>query len=710
MRLSRLPGVRRVGVHYVTATALVQWDPLQCDAAAIAGSVRGAGYRPLARNDPAEISGRLDSAVRKLSLRLVVALAFGMWSMACALVLYLDPRMPADVAWWIALASGILAAPVVIVSGADVLRMALRSVRLGAPGLDLLIALGTGGALAASAVSLIDGRSTVYFDTATMLITLLLVGRLIETRARRDAARATEALGRPFEDTAERLRADGGFEPAEAETLEPGDFVRVQAGAVSTVDGVITEGDSRLDTAVLTGESTPRTVGPGDRLAAGHLNLSRPLMIRVDRIAGDRDIDRMGGRIALEIAARGEPVDQVNGVAAGLTRLLPIVALCVAIGATILTGSVTDGLMRGLLVLLVACPCALAIAAPLVHLRAASLAERAGIRIAEPAALDRMAAPRAVVFDKTGTLTLGRPHVVAIDPAPGWTAGAVLALAAQAETGLDHPLARAILDRHGGPVGPGGERDGRTAQTLAADGCRIRVAASPIDAASEAAQGAHTRLTVWRDEVAIGALSLADALDPEASQTVAALKRRGLDLWLATGDGEGPARAIAAAVGIRPDRVRWGCSPLSKAELVRGLDGPVMVVGDGVNDGPALAAADCGVSVRRAHPAAAATAAVVLTRGGLSCLPLALDLAVRTRSRLRQNIFLAVGYNLIALPAAALGLLTPAGAAVAMVLSSLAVTANAMRLSLPAQPGDDMVPNAASFDPRTPPSALSAQT
>lgn len=693
-RLSRLEGVMTAGVHYVSGTALVRWDPGLCDVDAIAGCVRSAGYRSQAYRDPGDIVERLDRAMRTLGLRLVIAVAFGMWSMAAALVLYLDPGLPERTAWVIALASGLLALPVAIYSGADILRMAVRSVRLGAPGVDLLIALGTAGALTASLVALAQGRAEVYFDTATMLISLLLVGRLIETRARLAAARASAALGDAFADQAILQQADGSWSAVASADLGPGDRVRVQAGSVATIDGVICEGRGALDTSVLTGESTPRAVGPGDRISAGYLNLNRALVVVVDRKLGDRDVDRMGGRIALEIAARGEPDDRIGQVASTLTRLIPLLAVIVALGTIVATGSILDGLMRGLLVMVVACPCALALAAPLGQMRAMAVAERIGFRIADASAFARMAGLRTVIFDKTGTLTLGRPRVDSIEPRAGWTADTVLALAAQAETGIDHPLAEAILDHHGGPSGPGGERDGRQVQTTDVDGHLIRVGASPAALPKEGLPSARgrTRLTVWRDEVAIGDLTLVDALDPQALSAIDRLRRRGLVLWLATGDGEGPARHVAEATGIGAERIRWGCTPLSKAALARELPGPVMVVGDGVNDGPALAAADCGVSVSRAHPAASATAALVLTHGGLETLPLAVDLAIQTRSRLRQNIALALAYNVVALPAAALGLLTPAGAALAMVVSSIAVTVNATRLRTPASPDHHAAP------------------
>ncbi|MDI1328172.1 MAG: HAD-IC family P-type ATPase [Brevundimonas sp.] len=676
-RLRAINGVVSAGVHYVTASALVQWDPDRCDAEAVHDCVRQAGYRLLDRSDPLTIRQRLDREVRSLTLRLVVAVAFGMWSMACAAVLYLDPGLSSSVAWWIALASGVLAAPVIGFSGAGIGRMAVRSIRLRAPGLDLLIGLGVVGSVATSAVHLARGGAQVYFDTATMLVTLLVLARLIETRVRRNATDATLALGRPFDDTAERRDDGGGWELVAGDRLEIGDVVQVRAGGVSTVDGVVVSGQSAVDTAILTGESGPSALGVGDRIVAGAVNLVRPLEVRVDRLSGDRDVDRMGGRIALELAARGEPIDSVSRAAGALTTAIPIVSLLVVLVSTIMTRSIETGLVRGLVVMLAACPCALALAAPLVHLRSGVIAAGGGFRLADAGVIERLTGPRTAIFDKTGTLTAGQPRVLSVEVRAGWTEAEVVALAARAETGLDHPLARAITARNGGPLGAGGSRGSRDAQALDPAGRRIRVGG----AQGGAAEGL-TRLRVWLDDTPVGDLLIGDAIDPEAGETILELRRRGIDVLLATGDAEGPAHAVARAVGLEPSSVFAGCTPLSKAELVRRSRGPVLFVGDGVNDGPALAAADCGISVSRAHTAASATAAVVITRGGLGRVSDALNLAVAARRRLRQNIVLALAYNVFALPAAALGLLSPAWAAVAMIASSLAVTANALRLKI----------------------------
>ncbi|WP_298747933.1 HAD-IC family P-type ATPase [uncultured Brevundimonas sp.] len=676
-RLRAIDGVIGAGVHYVTASALVQWDPDRCDAEAVRACVHEAGYRLLERSDPQTIRLRLDREVRSLTLRLVVAIAFGMWSMACAVVLYLDPGLSPAAAWWIALASGVLAGPVILFSGAGIGRMAARSIRLRAPGLDLLISIGVAGSVAASALALARGEAQVYFDTATMLVTLLVLARLIETRVRRNATDATLALGRLFDDTAERRDGAGNWETVACDQLAIGDVVQVRAGGVSTVDGVVVSGRSAVDTAMLTGESGASAVGVGDRIAAGTVNLVRAVEVRVDRVSGDRDVDRMGGRIAIELAARGEPIDSASHAAGALTTAIPVVSLLVVLVTAILTRSIETGLVRGLVVMLAACPCALSLAAPLVHLRASVIAAGRGFRLVDAAVVERLTGARTAIFDKTGTLTAGQPRVLSVESRAGWTDAEVVALAARAETGLDHPLARAVTAHHGGPLGAGGSRGSRDARGFDPAGRRIRVGGAP----GGASEGA-TRLRVWLDDVPVGDLLIGDAIDPEAGDTILELRRRGIDVLLATGDAEGPAHAVARAVGLSPSSVFAGCTPLSKGELVRRARGPVLFVGDGVNDGPALAAADCGISVARAHAAASATAAVVITRGGLGRVVDVLDLAAAARRRLRQNIVLALAYNLFALPAAALGLLSPAWAAVAMIASSLAVTANAMRLMI----------------------------
>ncbi|OYX32630.1 MAG: hypothetical protein B7Z01_10725 [Brevundimonas subvibrioides] len=673
-RLSDTPGVVLARVHHLSASALVRWTPGRCDVERLGAIVRQAGYRLIERVDPQDAVDRFDGQVRQLTLRLAVSAAFGMWSMAAAIVLYVTPSLAPHVAWALALASGVLALPALIYGGWDIGRMAIRSIKLRAPGLDLLVSVGVCGAVAASAVQLLAHDRHVYFDTAVMLVTLLLAGRLVETHIRRGAAQAVVAMGRLFDDTASVWRGAEGWRDTPGSDLRVGDRVRIAAGGVATVDGLIEAGESRLNEAVLNGESAPRPVGPGDRLSAGAVNLDRAVEVTVDREPGDRDVDRMGGRVAVELAARGASEDRIARLAGRLTQALLASAALVLLATLALTGNLGEALMRGLVLLLAACPCALALAAPLAQARLATTAARHGLRFSDPGVVERLSGLRAVILDKTGTLTMGRPSVVAVVPRPGWTSEQVLVLAARAETGVAHALARAIVAAAPilNGVGTGGRRLDRGAETTLADGTHIHVGGAPGDQD-------QTRLRVTVDGRTAGDLILADALDPGAVEGVARLRRRGLRVVMATGDAEGPALAVARQIGLDRAAVHYGCTPADKADRVRELPGPVLFVGDGVNDAPALTAAACGVSVARAHPSATATAAIAILEGGLERVDVALTLAADTRRIIRQNIVLAVGYNVVVLPLAALGLLTPLGAAAAMTASSLLVMLNVLR-------------------------------
>ena len=254
-RLSSLDGVVAAGVHFVTASALVRWDPVRCDPQAIGRRVGEAGYRLIERQSLADTAARFDREVQRLALRLAVAIVFGMWSMGAALILYVQPDIASPVAWWIALASGLFALPVLAYSGAAIFRMAWRSIRLRAPGLDLLIATGASGAVVLSTASLVRGEAQVYFDTATMLVTLLLLGRLIETRVRRTAIQALSAVDDLAANQAVAL-ADGGS--VELRQLAIGASIMIDAGAVIPGDGVVVEGESLIDRSIMTGEEIGR--------------------------------------------------------------------------------------------------------------------------------------------------------------------------------------------------------------------------------------------------------------------------------------------------------------------------------------------------------------------------------------------------------------------------------------------------------------------
>lgn len=662
-------GIEQVTIHFLTASALIQWDPVQTSPDAIAKAINQAGYALFECPRPEAISERLEQHIDALSIRLAVALFFGMWSMLASLALYVA-HIDEATAWHLALASGILAMPVVVWAGADILRMAVRSLALRSPGIDLLIALGALGAGSLSAWHLWHGRAQVYFDTATMLIALLLAGRLIEAWLRRRALNAIIAMQAADDATALALDDTGVAKPVPSATIGIGRHVLVRAGAVAAVDGIIIDGDSRLDTAFLSGESMPRAVTVGDRISAGSLNLDRALLVRSDREPGDRDLDRMGGRIALELAARRPPADSQTRIAEILGRWILPSALSVG-GITLALGlGVETALLRTLAILVAACPCALAIATPLADLQVAIRANRYGLRIADPSCLPALATAASIIFDKTGTLTCGTPRVVRALPADGWTEKRLLTIAASAEAGIEHPLAHAIIAA--APPGVDHQHDGRREARAATGHWRgrpVRVATAPTKIDGE--DPSLTWLQVYVDETVIGHIGIDDGLERQAPEVIAHLRADRLHLQLASGDAAGPVQAVAAQVGIAPIHAHSSMTPTQKADLIRRTPGPVIFIGDGVNDAPAMATADCGISLAHAHPSAQASAAIGILEGGLHRLLDARRLAGWSQRLVRRNLYAALAYNLMILPLAAIGALTPLSAALAMCASSL---------------------------------------
>lgn len=674
--LRKVPGVTQAGVHFASTSALIRWDPDGCDLHAVDRCVRRLGYRLGSPLPPDEVDGRLEQETQTIATRIAVVVFFGMWSMALAAALYSGALPGAGQAWWLALASGLIAAPALF-AGVPLYRAGWRTARVGAPGIDSLVSLGVLGAIALSLWHLMQGSSLVYFDTATMLVALLLVGRLIELNARRRALVAIRALEGVIPEQAKRVRQDGGSELVPAAALALDHRVLVDAGSVCPADGIVIEGSSIVDKSVLTGESRPVPLQPGDRIEAGSVNLLRCITVEVRRLHGDREIDRIGGHVAAAIGSRGETQRLAERLARFLSLVLPGLALAMATASLISGATTDDALIRGLTALVVACPCALGIATPMAFAAAVAKGAREGLLIRDPAAFECLARVRTAIFDKTGTLTEGIPTVVSLEPAQGWDEQSVLAAAARAEQGIDHPIARAILAAASGPNddGGGGERRRRGASTLTEDGQELLVEAAPAGVDDPA-----TRLQVVIGGVPIGTIRLIDTPRNDAGAAVRALRARGLAIGLATGDAAGPAHILARQLGIRAEEVSARCTPEGKLEIVRAARRPVLFVGDGINDGPALAEADCGMAIEGAHAGAAALGAVVIARGGVSAVVLALDLARKTDRIMRENLAFSLLYNGGAVIFAASGTLSPIGAALAMLASSLTVGANASRL------------------------------
>lgn len=658
-RLADVAGVRQARVHFLTRSAFLEWEPDCIDKLEIAECAERAGFRLVAPRTLAQTREALGAAELRLIRRFAVAVFFGMWAMAPALVLYLAPPQDSAEAWMLGVASGVFAAPALVVAGADLFAMALRSIRLRSPSFDLMIALGVGAAVAASVRSLVTGQADVYFDAASMLVSLAIAARLIDLRLRR---RAIEALAVLEGDLAQKaILAETGVLVGVAD-IAAGTRVLVEAGAEISMDGVIETGTSSIDQAVLTGESVHMSVGPGTRVSAGALNLRQAIVLRTDRVAGDRDIDRIGGRVALELAARPALADPAGRLAGWLGAGLPVLGFLVAAGHMLAGAPGLLAAQHGLAAMIVICPCALVLARPMAHIAAVAAAARHGIRVIEPGALEALGKVRIVLFDKTGTLTAGSPVVEDVTPAPGWTAPEVLEAAARAEAGIDHPIARAILSA-AGPGPTAGERLARGARGIW-NGQSVHVGPAPT------ADGHRTVVQVEIDNCVAGLIHLADRVRPEAPFTVAAFANARIAIGIASGDQPGAVEAVAKACGFASSGCHAALTPQDKADLIHRSERPVAFVGDGVNDAPAFAAADVGIAVAGAHSAAMRTAQIVLS-GGISDIIRARGLGRRLNSTLRLLLAATVCYNLGAGVAGAAGQVTPAAAACLMTVNSV---------------------------------------
>ncbi|MDQ0457461.1 heavy metal translocating P-type ATPase [Rhizobium paknamense] len=675
-RLAHVPGISLAKVHYLTSSVLLDWDEVQLDAQAIVQTVQNAGYRLIERHHPVELAEQLDRQVQSLSVRLAIALFFGMWVMGLALLQYMV-TLPAQTAWKIAVVSAMLSLPVLLFSALPMFRMGWRSLQLGDPSTDLLFATATILSIVLSAIALCQNKSAVWFDAATMLVTALLLARLLDAITRRSAIRALIAMEEAAPEEATICDA-GRMRRVLVKTIVEGMTVQVDAGEAVAVDGIILAGKSLVNRSILTGESSPVDVVPGDRVEAGCVNLTERIVIKVDRLYGDREVDRLGGSIASEIAAGGAEQGRAESWSAALLYVIPVASVASGLVVFLDEQDLTAAALTALTLWAGLCPCALALAIPLVRLRLSAIGAANGFRIREPRAFEALATVRNIVLDKTGTVTSPELRVVAVEPAEGIEPQEVLIAAAKAETGIRHPIAMAIVALTG-EVGSGGRRSARSAEYEALDGEVIRVAG-----AGERADG-RTAVCVDRGGVSIGTIVMENDLLPQASWTVQQLHKMHLTVHLASGDACGPTVRVGAALSLQAERVRAQLTPQDKARLVQQLDAQTVVVGDGVNDALAFAAGVCGISVAGAHGAARQIADVAIERGGVERIPALIQLSRMAARIASQNLYLSVGYNALLIPAAISGAIGPGIAAFAMAASSASVCVNALRLRWPSK-------------------------
>lgn len=696
--IARVPGVTRASTSFAGGSALIQWDPAHFRLDELLSRVERLGYRLVPLVEADEVEQQIDQQTRAVWQRLAVAVFFGMWSMLGSLALYVDTGLAASrEGWWVALGASVAALPAVTYSAWAFYRAGWRTLRAGVPGMDALISLGVVAAMLLSAWQLWLGNADVYVDTATMLVGFLLCGRLIELYARRRNSAAVSALRQAVPETACKEVVDGTTTEVPATTLQVGDIVLVYAGERITVDGYLLDGETEIDRALVTGESTPVQVSAGDRVEAGCINLSCAVRVCVERPYGQRFIDRIGIRMLELFGAKSTVAMQAERFARFLIPAALTLAALVFVYAWYADHDIAAAALRALSVLVAACPCAVGLALPLAYAASAASAARHGILFRDPASMEALALSRSVLFDKTGTLTKGTLEVVDVI-APSCGRAEVLRWAALAETGIAHPIAAAIRAAYQAgqlaaePLAGKAMRGGQGTRWQSDDGQRTVLVGShtwltqhgvsvpqPMQAAAETNSAMHVHVAL--DHCWIATLHLRDCVRADAVTALDRIRKAGIETRLVTGDSAAAATPVASSVGLPAEQVHAGCLPEAKVAVLDQVPRPAVFVGDGVNDALVLAAADCGIAVQGASTAAVATAGIVIANGGLDNVVGAWRHARFTFRVVRQNLLFSMIYNVAVLSAAATGAVPPVAAAGAMLASSVSVIANAARLA-----------------------------
>lgn len=694
--LGQLPGVVSVNVNYSSHRARVIWQPQAIRLSAILAAIHAIGYRAQPY-DANRSRALLDAERRRSLIRIGVAGVFGMQVMMLAAGLYLGDWSGMEDGYralfnWISLG---LTLPIIGYSAQPFFRAAARDLRSRQVGMDVPVSLGIGGAFAASLWATASGQGTVYYDSVAMFVLFLLTARHFELAARRRAGEAADRLVQLLPATATRIDDDGGEQLVPVTELQVGERLRVRPGEPIPADGEVLEGRSSVDEALLSGESLPVSRGPGDTVVGGSLNVESPLLVAVRSVGEDSVVSQMLRLLDRAQAEKPAITRIANRVAGHFVTAVLLLALGVG-GYWYFVAGAADWLPIVVSVLVVTCPCALSLATPTAITAASGALTAEGLLITRGAALETLARVDHVCFDKTGTLTDGRLAVQRTVPLADCDAEHALALAAALEAHSEHPIARALCAAAGeardeftaGEVdntpgsGLSGSIDGRRYHLGNAEFIAARGIAAPAAAGLDELRAEGATLVLLADgQRALAAFLLADQLRPGGAELVAALHRSGCRVSLLSGDHAAAAQRVATAVGI--DEVHAGLGPADKLARLRELQAGgavVAMVGDGVNDAAVLAGADVSVAMGSGADIAAASADLLLTTEHLDALASGFASARRTLWIVRQNIAWAIGYNLLALPAAAAGLVAPWMAAIGMSLSSLLVVANASRL------------------------------
>ena len=694
--LVKVPGVNSVTVNLANERAHVD-TAAHIDPQTLIDAVSRAGYSATLSQDR---HAEADQKARHLHHE--------RWALLLAIVLALPlilPMLltPLGVHWmlpaWVQFA---LATPVQFILGARFYVAAWKAVRAGAGNMDLLVAIGTSAGYGLSVYQWLHAAPGttphLYFEASAVVIALVLLGKYLESRAKRQTASAIHALEALRPERALRV-VDGLEQDVAISALQLDDRVLVKPGERFPVDGEVVEGRSHADEALITGESLPVVKQPGDKVTGGAINGEGQLLIMTTALGAETVLARII-RLVEDAQAGKAPIQKlVDKVSQVFVPSVLVIAFCTLAGWLLVGASLEVALINAVAVLVIACPCSLGLATPTAIMAGTGVAARYGILIKDAEALERAHEVDAVVFDKTGTLTSGAPRITNMSAVLG-NEEHLLQLAGALQRGSEHPLARAVLDVcHEWQLKPDAAQNSRVlsgrgiagtveGRELALGNRRLlEDSGLPMGDLTESARiwEAEGRTLSWLIEQApepkvIGMFAFGDTLKPGTDQAIRALNARGITSHLLTGDNRGSAQVVARALGIQD--VHAEVLPADKAATVTRLKSNhvVAMVGDGINDAPALAAADVGIAMGGGTDVAMHAAGITLMRGDPRLVPAALDISRRTYAKIRQNLFWAFVYNLIGIPLAALGYLNPVLAGAAMALSSVSVVSNALLL------------------------------
>ena len=706
--LQAVPGVLKAEVNLATETARIE-AAATTEPQRLVEAVERAGYSAALREASASAQTGEEDATRTAAVQreLRHVLIAALLSLPLVVPMLLAPfGIEVAVPGWVQL---MLATPVQFWLGARFYRAGWRALRARTGNMDLLVAIGTSAAYGLSLYQLLfpamehGGASPhYYFEASAVVITLVLLGKWLEGRAKRQTGAAIRALMALRPDVARVVSADGRESEVPVGQVRVGDIVRVRPGERIPVDGALLDGATSVDESMLTGESMPVAKQEGDTLTGGSINGEGLILIQTRAVGAETTLAKIVRLVESAQGAKAPIQRLVDKVSAVFVPIVLGIAAVTFAGWLLAGAGVEAAILNAVAVLVIACPCALGLATPTAIMAGTGVAARAGVLIKDAEALETAHRVNSVAFDKTGTLTEGKPVLVAALPAAQVSEQELLEISAGLQAGSEHPLARAVVaaaeERGVGPAAvksmkalPGRGVSATYGSRQLLLGSSRLIGEHGLDSSSSLRAAAREfeeqgRSVSWVAEIApdksiLGLLAFGDEPKASAKEAVESLHARGIGSIMITGDNEGSAKAVARQLGI--DEVIANVLPEGKANTVQGLrrrGRVVAMVGDGVNDAPALAAADVGIAMSTGTDVAMHAAGITLMRGDPRLVADAIDISRRTYSKIRQGLFWAFIYNLVGIPLAALGYLSPVIAGGAMALSSVSVVANALTL------------------------------